>query len=104
MTNRENQQKDPQKPKEPQDKVLDLINWIEENKLKIRKNDDGARPEFFLALVFLIGALVTVGYAVHDFLVSISIVPVSLVALVAFFRLLSKGLTEEDGLSDLREP
>jgi len=92
MTTKENQQKEPQKPKEPQDKVLDLINWVEENKSKIRKTYDGARPEFFLALIFLIGALVTVGYAVHDFLVSISIVPVSLVALVAFFSFAFQGI------------
>jgi hypothetical protein len=92
MTNKESQQKEPQKPKEPQDKVLDLINWVEENKSKIRKTYDGARPEFFLALIFLIGALVTVGYAVHDFLVSISIVPVSLVALVAFFSFAFQGI------------
>jgi hypothetical protein len=81
-----------QKSKEPQDEVLDLIEFIEENKSKIRKPYDGVRPEFFLALAFLISALVSVGYAVHDFLVSISIVPVSLVALVAFFSFAFQGI------------
>ena len=45
-----------------------------------------------MALVFLIAALVTVGYAAHDFLLSITIVPVSLVALVAFFSFAFQGI------------
>lgn len=92
MTNKENQQKETQETKEPQDNVLDLIDFIEENKSKIRKPYDGARLEFFLAVAFLVAALVSVGYAAHDFLVSISIVPVSLVALVAFFSFAFQGI------------
>lgn len=81
-----------QKLKEPQDRVFGLVDWVEDNQSKIVKRYDGFEWEFFLVVAFLLVTVVGVGYAVHDFLVTFAVVPVSLVAIIAFFTFIFQGL------------
>lgn len=66
-------QRDLIKPKESQDKVLELINWIEEKEPEIFKGYDGIDFNFIFVSAFFVGIALITGLTVHDFAVSVVI-------------------------------
>jgi hypothetical protein len=94
-------QKDLIKPKQPENKVLDLIVWIEENKDKVFSAYDimGGSAKF-LTLVLLILAIssFTVNLTISDFAVKTSLQFASIAVLISYvsliFQISEKGLLE----------
>lgn len=73
------------KPNEPNDKVLELINWIEEKKPEIIKWDDSLSGTFWLVTIFFIAIAWITGFTVHDYVVSIAIGIAGFSGLIAYF-------------------
>jgi hypothetical protein len=83
-------QKDLKKPKQPQDRVLELINWIQDNESKIFKPLDGFRSTSVLVIGFFVAVVVIAGYKISDFTISITITLASIGALIAFFSFMNQ--------------
>jgi hypothetical protein len=101
MNNKVNLQDDlSQKSKEPKDKVLELIEWIEENQSEIFKTYDGLSGVSLLVIGFFFVVAYTAGAFIHDYAVSITIILATLTALIAYFSLIVQ--TSKEGILEKR--
>ncbi len=88
------------KPKEPKDKVLELINWIDENKSEIIKWHDGFGGASWLVIGFFVAVALIAGFSIRDYAVSIVIIIGGLTGLIAYFSLIVQ--TSEGTISERR--
>ncbi len=80
-----------QTPKEPQNKVVAVIDFIEENKLKIFKASDIISGwTSVLVIFFFIVIVVLAGYRISNFALSISVAVAAIAALIAYFSFINQ--------------
>ena len=100
MNNEVNLQEVIPKSKEPKDKVLELIVWIENNQLKIFKQYDGLSGVSLLVIGFFFVVAYTASAFIHNYAVSITIILATLTALIAYFSLVVQ--TSKEGILEKR--
>lgn len=77
-------QRDLIKPKQTQDRILELIYWLEDNQSKIIKWHDAFSPTFLIVIAVFIAIAWTIN-TIQDYALSLGIAIAGFSALIAYF-------------------